>query len=137
MSKEQVTLAKTHIAVFQPYGDQEAFVRDEIVSYLKNGWVVACVYGGNRPTVILKKEASMSDSTNSELREEIDIIWLWLSHGSNVDQKSVQASIDKTLDLITQSNLALLERLKENGHGGGNWRRLIEEELSKLQKEGE
>lgn len=36
------------------------------------------------------------------------------------------------LHLITQEQRNLLDRLEKNGHGGGNWRRLIEIERSRL-----
>lgn len=40
------------------------------------------------------------------------------------------------VDLIHQreraAQLALIERLRKHGHGGGNWRRLLDEEARKL-----
>lgn len=40
---------------FKPYGDDESNERQRIMNFLERGWTVACVYGGNRPTVILRE----------------------------------------------------------------------------------
>ena len=37
-----------------PYGDRESDERERIMNFLKRGWKTVCVYGGDRPTVILQ-----------------------------------------------------------------------------------
>ena len=48
-------MTREEVSVFFPYGNNVKEEREEILERLKNGWKVALVYGGERPTVILSR----------------------------------------------------------------------------------
>lgn len=57
-----------------------------------------------------------------ELREYIEDV-LGIKYGSTALES---AQIEQIEALISSEQLAMLDRLLKNGHGGGNYRRLIE-----------
>ena len=48
------------------------------------------------------------------------------------DYPNVDKIVKTIMPHIKQEQLALLERLEKNGHGGGNFRRLIQQEKERL-----
>lgn len=85
----------------------------------------------------------MPNKPTQSLREEVKGIlgeketWLKALHLLNPDaqinDESYDITVEKLLSLFSQEQKRLLLSLIEKGHGGGNWRRLLDIELGKYE----
>lgn len=57
----------------------------------------------------------------------------WLSN-SGADEKTIASMYDQLDYLIARRLSAMLEKILANGSGGGNWRRLLVEEIDRLKR---
>lgn len=61
----------------------------------------------------------IDNGLDEDLRKEIELAWLWVTHGSNVDQKSVKRTLGQMMDLIRADRKRLLgkvDRSKEDAY---------------------